>query len=79
MLTFSECLSLTSVCVCVCVCVCVFFWSIYTISTSIICVSQEEPSLIASKLAMGQPNNSLKNTLKTGKSAQIQNQDIEHH
>ena len=48
------------VCVCVCVCVCLCVWSIYTISTSIICVSQEEPSLIASKLAMGQPNNSLK-------------------
>ena len=33
-------------CVCVCVCVCVLF--IFTpFSVSIICVSQEEPSLIA--------------------------------
>ena len=39
------------VCVCVCVCVCVFvcvYFCIYTIFVSIICVSQEEPSLIAS-------------------------------
>ena len=37
-------------CVCVCVCVCVLFT--YTISSSIICVSQEEPSLIASNQQM---------------------------
>ena len=39
------------VCVCVCVCVCVYFvylHHIYTISITLICVSQEEPSLIPS-------------------------------
>ena len=41
-------LSVWCVLVCVCVCVCVLI--IYTISISIICVSKDEPSLIASNL-----------------------------
>ena len=40
-LSFFECLVCVCVCVCLCVCVCV-------VSIGIICVSQEEPSLIAS-------------------------------
>ena len=49
-----------SVCVCVCVCVCVLF--IYTTSVSIICVLQEEPSLVASnqQIWLLQVNNFLK-------------------
>ena len=50
-----------SVCVYVCVCVCVLF--IYTTSVSIICVLQEEPSLVASNqqtLWLLQVNNFLK-------------------
>ena len=43
---FQSYLSLSVSCVCMCVCVCVLF--IYTPSISNICVSQDEPSLIAS-------------------------------
>ena len=35
------------VCVCVCVCVCFVYLQHFCISVSIICVSQEEPSLTA--------------------------------